>query len=51
MNDEVRDGIYWGALCDKCAGALLAEALDEAALCTFALTCRAHGLVGIVACS
>jgi hypothetical protein len=46
MNDEVRDGIYWGALCDECAGALLA--LDGASLCTFALFCRDHGLVGVV---
>ena len=51
MNDEVQDGIYWGSLCDECAGALLAEALDEAALCTFAVSCLAHGIVGLLICS
>jgi hypothetical protein len=51
MNNDVQDGIYWGALCDECAGALLAEALDAASLCTYAIMCRAHGLVGLVACN
>jgi len=27
MNNDVRDGIYWGALCEECAGALAAEAV------------------------
>jgi hypothetical protein len=44
MSDDVEQGIYWGALCDDCAGALAAEVLLE----TYATVCRVHGLVGLV---
>jgi len=50
MNDEVRDGLYWGALCDECAGVLQVEVLYGTSLRTYALFCQAHGLVGLVVC-
>jgi hypothetical protein len=47
MKNDVERGIYWGALCDECAGSLTAESL----LGTYATFCLVHGLVGLVIAS
>jgi hypothetical protein len=51
MTNDVQDGIYWGALCDECAGALVATVLHAVTPHTYAIGCEKHGVVGLIVCN
>ena len=45
---DERDNIYWGGLCDECAGRLLIEVVAEAPSLTYATVCRLHGPTAVM---
>ena len=48
MADQGPQDISWDSLCDECAGILRIELVLIGAPSAYAVTCEAHGLVGMM---